>query len=302
MLVATRFYVEGHSQGQIARELGVDPSTVSRYLKRARREGIVRIEVSRPRQLHLDLGRELAGRFGLRRAVVAPRAADADAALAQAAADFFEGLLQDEVRLGVSWGRTLAGVVRHLRPGLVSDVVVAQLAGGISEDAPGIHGHELVRHVAELYPRSRVHYLHAPVVVDSVAIKEAIVSNWSISAALAAAAKSELAMVGIGTVDEEATLARGGHISASDLRHLLEHGAVGSMNARFFDARGQPAGQLDGRTIAIQWEELSAIPTVVAVAAGQTKIPAIAGALRTKCVDVLVTNEETASRLLQLNP
>jgi DNA-binding transcriptional regulator LsrR (DeoR family) len=216
-----------------------------------------------------------------------------------AAADYVDGLLRDGLRLGLSWGRTLAGMVRYLSPGIASNLAVAQLAGGLSEVTPGVHGHELVQFVAALYPGSRVHYLHAPVIVDSVAIKEAIESAWSIRASLVAAAKSDLAIVGVGGVDEEATLARGGHISAGNLHDLLARGAVGSMNARFFDASGTSVGFLDERTIAISWDELDAIPNVVAVAAGEAKVAAIRGALGTKCVDALITDEPTARALLE---
>ena len=66
--LASRFYLRGQTQAQIARDLGLDPSTISRHLKRARDEGIVRIEIRRPQGLHADLGRELADRFRLRRA------------------------------------------------------------------------------------------------------------------------------------------------------------------------------------------------------------------------------------------
>lgn len=296
--VATGFYIEGRSQGAIARGLGLDPSTVSRYLKRARREGIVRIEIARRGKVDIDLGRQLCTSFGLRRAVVAPVGTDSQTSLAIAAAGYVEGLLRDGLRLGLSWGRTLASVVRYLTPGIASDLVISQLAGGLSEATPGVHGHELVQFVASLYPDSRVHYLHAPVIVDTIAIREAIESTWSIRASLVAAAKSELALVGVGGVDEEATLARGGHISAGDLHDLLARGAVGSMNARFFDASGTPVPLLEERTIAVSWAELPAIPNVVAVAAGAPKVAAIRGALRTKCVDVLITDESTATALL----
>ena len=66
-----------------------------------------------------------------------------------------------------------------------------------------------------------------------------------------------------------------------------------------FDALGRPVGHLERRTIAITWDQMAAIPTVVAVAAGPTKIDAIAGALETGCVGVLVTDEPTAHGLLK---
>jgi DNA-binding transcriptional regulator LsrR (DeoR family) len=46
--LATRSYVTDQFQVQIAKSLGLDPSTVSRYLKRAGDERIVMVEIQRP--------------------------------------------------------------------------------------------------------------------------------------------------------------------------------------------------------------------------------------------------------------
>jgi DNA-binding transcriptional regulator LsrR (DeoR family) len=91
---------------------------------------------------------------------------------------------------------------------------------------------------------------------------------------------------------------RGQHVSIADWRALADAGAVGNVNTRFFDATGRPTGTLDARTIAIDWADLRAIPSVIAVASGGSKVGAIAGALRTRCIDILVTDERTATRLL----
>ena len=69
--VATRHYLNGSSQIEIARDLGLDPSTISRYLKRARDEGIVRIEIVAPRRANAGLSRHLARKLGLSRVLVA---------------------------------------------------------------------------------------------------------------------------------------------------------------------------------------------------------------------------------------
>src|SRR5437773_9150589 len=69
--VATRYYLRDDSQVEIAADLGLDPSTVSRYLKRARDEGIVHVEIRPPRRPDVDLGRELSRRYALPRVVVA---------------------------------------------------------------------------------------------------------------------------------------------------------------------------------------------------------------------------------------
>jgi deoxyribonucleoside regulator len=300
--VATRYYLRADSQVDIARDLGLDPSTVSRYLRRARDEGIVYVEIRPPRRSDVDLGRSLASRYGLARVVVAAAdpedEATGDQALAAAAAGFVEGLLRNGMRLGISWGRTLADVLRQLRPGAVSDLSIAQLAGGVEDPNPGIQGHELVRRLAELYPGSRVHYLHAPAIVESEATGAALLGDRIVQAALEAARASELALVGIGQMDDESTLVRGGHVSPTDWARLRASGAAGNVNTCFFDARGRALDDLRRRTIAITLDELRAIDTVVAVAGGIGKVQAIRGALATGAIDILVTDEATAAGVL----
>lgn len=298
--VATRHYLHGSSQIEIARDLSLDPSTISRYLKRARDEGIVRIEIVAPRRANAGLARHLARELGLSRVLVAELQGEHDglSAVASVAAQFTADQLRRGTRIGVGWGETLAAVVRRLDPGTVEALHVAPLAGGLAEGRPGIQGHELVRQITELYPHSRATYLHAPSIVDSAAICDAFHADRSVQAALAIAARSEVALVGIGEMASKATLFKASHVLSADREVLLAQGAVGSMNARFYDAQGNPVGYLDRRTVALSWSELAAIPTVVAVAAGEGKIDAIWGAARTGCIDVLVTDERTAAALV----
>ncbi len=296
--IATWFYVHGWSQVSIAKALDLDPSTVSRYLKRARDESIVRIEIRRPPRATEGLEREVADRLGLGRVVVVAVGEDALASVAVAGAEHLSGLLRSRSRLGVSWGNTLGAVVRYLRPGSVDRLTIAQMAGGLDDSGPGIQGHDLVRSLGSLFPGSRLRYLHAPAIVDTPAIRDAILSDRGVREALRVAAASEVALVGVGTVDADATLVRGGHVTATDLRKLVSAGAVGNVNTRFFDAAGQPVGEIEGRTIAVEWDALRAIPTVVAVAAGAHKAASVSGAVRTGAIDVLVADEDLARALV----
>jgi deoxyribonucleoside regulator len=298
--IATRFYLTGQSQIEIARSVGLDASTVSRYLKKARDEGVVRIEIKRPRSLHGDLAMELAQSFNLKRAVVVTGEGPGSVqAVARAAADYVNSQLINGMRLGLSWGRMLSAAIHMLPPGTVSDLDVSLLHGGVGSAGAGIQGVELARHIASLHPHSHVHYLHAPVLVDSPDIKDAMLRDGSIRAALESAASREMALVGIGTLDESAPLIRFGHISARDRRRLLAAGAIGDTCTRFFTHEGEPVHVLDDRLIAIEWDELKRIPLVVAMAAGIDKRDAILGALRAACVNVLITDEATARAVLK---
>jgi DNA-binding transcriptional regulator LsrR (DeoR family) len=298
--LATRFYVAGQSQIEIARAFGLDASTVSRYLKRARDEGIVRVEIQRPRSLQGDLALEVSGAFHLKKSVVvsSPTGGAGDA-VARAAADYVNSRLLSGMRLGLSWGRMLSAAIHKMPVGTVSDLDISLLHGGMGRSGTGIQGHELARHLASLHPHSHVHYLHAPVLVDSPDIKQAMMRDRSIRAALESAARADVALVGIGTLDDTAPLIRDGHISARDRQRLLAQGAVGDMSTRFFKADGEPVHVLDDRLMALEWEQLKAIPLVIAMAAGLEKRAAILGALRTGLMDVLITDESTARAVLK---
>jgi DNA-binding transcriptional regulator LsrR (DeoR family) len=167
----------------------------------------------------------------------------------------------------------------------------------LAQGRPGIQGHELVRQITEIYPKSKATYLHAPSIVDSAAIRDAFLVDRSVQAALAVAAHSEIALVGIGDMAEDATIFSASHILAADRDALLAEGAVGSMNARFFNAAGQAVGHLDRRTVAVEWSDLAAIPSVIAVAAGEHKTAALLGAVQSGCINVLVIDQQTAAAI-----
>src|SRR4029453_10466145 len=84
------YYRQGRSQKDIATALGVSAATVSRLLKRAMDEGLVRVELDLPRTE--DLEPALRQPFGLREAVVVASGGRGDlrAELGAAAAAYFE--------------------------------------------------------------------------------------------------------------------------------------------------------------------------------------------------------------------
>ena len=62
VLAARRYYLDGASKSEIAIELGISRFKVARLLDKARRDGIVRIDIDPLPELDLDLGDELARR------------------------------------------------------------------------------------------------------------------------------------------------------------------------------------------------------------------------------------------------
>ena len=79
---------------------------------------------------------------------------------------------------------------------------------------------------------------------------------------------------------------------------LHEAGAVGEISYRFYDRDGKPVETpLNDRVIGLSLEELRKTARVMALAGGESKTQAIAGALKLGVIDVLVTDKFTAARL-----
>src|SRR3970282_672616 len=123
------YYRQGRQQKNIARALGVSAATVSRLLKRAFDEGLVRVELDRPRREELEAG--LIERFGLRDAVVvaAGGRGDLKAELGGAAAVYFEKIAANGMRVGLSCGFKVDETIRQLRERRFRDLALYPLSG-----------------------------------------------------------------------------------------------------------------------------------------------------------------------------
>jgi DNA-binding transcriptional regulator LsrR (DeoR family) len=111
---------------EIAEQLGF-PSKVSRLLKRAYQEGIVRAHHLPPMP---RLATALIDQYALRDAVVIPavKLSDVKEELGIATARYFEKIAGDGVKVGLSCGYTLYYMIKHLREGLIKDLKIYPLS------------------------------------------------------------------------------------------------------------------------------------------------------------------------------
>lgn len=300
--VADLYYLRQMTQQEIAERLGLSRPAVSRLLQRARTEGVVRIEIHPPDESHYALERELEDRFGLREAVVVTGRSESPTltrrALGQAGARYLERRLRGREVVGVSWGTTLNEVVHHVRARPLRTTVVA-LVGGAGQVAPGVHANDLARRLAHKHG-GEVRLLHAPAVVASPEVREALCSDPSIRGALDLARRAQVALVGVGALVPSSTLVQSGYFSVRELAALRERGAVGDVCTRPYTRDGLPVDDaLQRRIVAVEFEDLRRIPTVIAVAGGLEKAEAILGLLRGELVDVLVTDHVAARAILR---
>ncbi len=294
--MAKLHYESDLSQVEIARRLNISAATVSRLLRRARLDGIVRIEV-REFETPVDLNAKLCDRLGLHRAAVVD-AADMGglAALAGPVGTFLKeaGLSAGSV-VAMGWGRAVRAVIATGLPRLPG-VVTVPATGGMQQPAPHFQIGEFVRLAAEQLggtPR----FIHAPYLPSKEA-REALLRDVTTSEHLALWDRIDAAIVGIGV--PHAVDPTHGRLQVTKSEQALVH-AVGDVIRHYFDAKGNLIPwEGENRLIAVSPAQFRVIPLVIGVAASPAKAVAIRAAVRAKLVNALVTDVTTARAILDL--
>ena len=308
--VAHLYYEKGQNQSAIAQQLDLSQATISRLIRRATDEGIVRITVSMPAGIYAYLEDALLAKYGLKEAIVVDcetpeNEEHIQRALGSAAAYYIENTLKKGDVIGISsWSATLLAMVDAMHPlSRPADARVVQILGGVGNPDAEVHAARLTDRLAKLIHGSAM-FLAAPGVVGSEEARRILLEDQYVSEAVALFEQITVALVGIGSVQPSRLLARSGNIfSAEELDQVRDEGAVGDICLRFFNANGKVVNtSLDKRVIGISLDQLQRVPRTVGVAGAARKREAIRGALRGQWINVLITDRFTAQALVQAGP
>jgi len=304
--IARLYYDQGIRQQEITERLNIHQSKVSRMLKRAREANIVRISVVTPAGFFPDLEDALESRFQLKEAVVIDSDGEEERVvrdLGAAAAFYVETTVKPEMNIGISaWSRSLFAMVDVLHPSTVAiGGKVVQILGGVGNSSTQYQAMLLAQRLAGLIGASPI-LLQAPAVVGSAEARAFLVKDAAVQEAARLFAKLDLALVGIGSLEPSSLLASSGNIfSLEERKHLRRSGAVGDICFQFIDKKGGLiASPLMDRVIGIDLTTLKSSPRVVGIAGGESKIHAILASLKGKWINVLITDRQTAERLISI--
>ncbi len=305
--VARMYYEQDLTQAEIAEQLGVSRSQISRWLTEARDLGIVEIRIHGLWSRVAELQYQLERRFPIKEALVMDRGGRGYMQVVQGlgvlAANRLAELLEGEMTLGIAWSTGVYQVVSALRSARQKGVTVVQLMGAVGAQNPLLDGPDLTRWLAQTLS-GQYRYLPAPLFASDPQAREAIISEPSVREVIELAENADLALVGIGAVSPArySSLFNARRLTEEDLREIEAKGGVGDICGYFYDIHGQLLDlELHQRLIGVSWEALYRIPVVMGVAGGRRKAAAILGALRSGVIDYLVTDSEAAELVLEMD-
>ena len=295
--IAQLFYERDMTKQDIANKLGISRFKVARLLDYARSEGIVRIEIRGSNLLDEPLSRQLEERFSLEKAlvVVGDDKPLADS-MASVAATWLAQLMRADDVLGVAWGSTLQRVAELTHFDSDLDVPVVQISGAFAHTDQGQSPMEITARFASQLG-NHPHWLLAPALVENLPTVQEMLNNPIIKPTVDLFDKVTVALVSIGSFSEpaESSLMSAAAIGDEERATLAAQGVVGDLLVHLFDREGNfiPTS-ITARTVAMSLDQMRAVPRVIAVAGGEGKHEAIAGALRTGVIDFFVTDAASA--------
>jgi DNA-binding transcriptional regulator LsrR (DeoR family) len=294
------YYMEGLTQDQVAKILGLTRTRVLRMLAAAREDGTVQIRVTSPIARCARLEREVRARFDMERVVVVPDPQDEaqlPSMIGAALGQLLPDLLADGMTIGLGWGRTLSSSLPFVEPLVYARSTTISMLGGLT--------HVSLSNPSEFAWRfaDRIggdcYMLACPVFAPDGATRDALLNHRGIAEVFRRTDRLDLAILSVGDFTRDSIFVHYGLLERADLDSLERAGAVGDVLCRFIDAEGRVLDHsVNDRVLAVDPRRLVDARRTVLASGGWSKFPAIRAAMTLLSPEILVTDERTAERLL----
>ncbi|MEZ5811827.1 MAG: sugar-binding transcriptional regulator [Rhizobiaceae bacterium] len=296
------YYVAGNTQDEIARKLGVSRQSAQRLVSLAVSEKLIKVRLDHPIAHCMELGARLKERFDLRICEIVPSdpgAPNSIAGIAQAGAAEMERSLRSNHPkiIAIGTGRALRASVEQLSPMDCPQHRIVSLLGNMMSDGSATAYNVVIRMAERVNAR---HFpMPLPVLARSVEEKQVLHNQEPVHNILELCRRADITFVGVGGMSEDAPLFVDGFVNRDEMRALNRAGAVGEITSWVYDQQGVVIDGLINDRVASAPLVANPANPVVGIAAGESKIVAISGALRGRLINSLITDEVTAEQLLK---
>ena len=302
--IAHLYYDKNLTQAQIARKYNISRSSISKMITKARLLGIVEV-VIHDEGVHpyRELESELKEALFLKD-VICVNVEYKDLLierLSSAASKYLARKMSNNKVIAMAGGRTCYQIASGFVCSLpFDDVTFVPISGGLGDKYRYMQASAICEMLAH---RSGGNYmeLHAPLVVDSHEAKKMLISQNFIKEVFDKAKNADLAVVGIGGQDRYRTWVENYMYKQYKSLQELDEAIVGDISYNIYNKRGEKIDcKWHDHLMSLDLNQIKKIKEVVAVAGGVEKADSIYTAIRCNYIDSLITDVNTAKKLISL--
>lgn len=295
------YYLGGLTQDQIAAELGVSRQRAQRLVSRAVTEGLIQVRLSHRIGTCLSLEAELMARYGLTRCRVAPSpgiGGDLVRATSPVAAAELERVLRmpEPKVIALGTGRFLRGMVDAMEEVEAPQHRLVSLIGNIAPDGSASF-FDVVMRIADKV-RAPHYPMPVPVISPTPEENAAFHALGPVRKVVDLARAADVIFVGVGQMSMDAPLLTDGFVTLGELEDMQQAGATGEVAGWVYDSHGNYLEVGTNRRTGGVRVEPGLARTAIGIAAGPSKVRAIAAALQSRIINGLITDEHTATAIL----
>ena len=291
--VAQLYYEENKTQSEIARDLAISRSAVSYLLTKARKAGIVKIDVLSYLSTIKGISHELCQRFKLKSCQVVTLPDD----LYRIGAEVLLEFLPKTKILGLGWGYNLEKIIQALpkqNEECINGGIICPLIGATTLPQRGYCPDDLVK---ELCKKTGCEgkYINSMAFPATAAARDGIMSSEKMKEIEDYWKKTTTALITLGSypsVPDHASALRFG-------RKLIDEKAVGCLLSYFFNPQGQLIQGEDDFAIQIPLELLTRVRDVIGFVPQEANVDSVISGLKSGYFKHLVITESLASEIIK---
>ncbi len=297
------YYIDNITQKEIADKLNISRIKVIRYINYAKENGLIEIKLNIPLKDSFELENMMETAFNLRECRIVPSFSNENEIYKYAGAeltDLLKRLLKKDMYVGVSWSQSFRNVIEYTNPVKKMPLNVVPIIGGLELDGTVTNSNTIAHIFTE--KAGGVNYtINIPAVFDSMEAKDIIENEWHTKKIKELAAKIDLVITGVGDMSIGGTIFKSGYFKPTEKDYLDSLKIAAIINLNFIDAKGEEVKtEIDKRIIKIfPLERFKKLNNVIGIAFGEDKAEPIKAALSGRILKYLITDENTAKKLLE---
>ncbi|ABV34262.1 MULTISPECIES: sugar-binding transcriptional regulator [Pseudothermotoga] len=304
--VAFDYYVKNMLQKDIARKLGVSRVQVSKYLKMAVERKIVRIEVIPPKipeKLEIEYAKLFKEKFDLKKLLLTNSHSNNQLllqSLARKAWEFLSGLPDESLNIGIGWGTTMYTLATYEYNLQKHNWKIVPLSGGTFKLSDRhFDSNFIAQNFAERLNAKSIP-VYFPFLMDNIEQKQQFQNTEEFTFINSMWNNLDIVICSVGYSISRSPLFRQNVFDGSTLNTLEKLKIVGDVLTHYFDINGK-IYDLDfmKKVNNITFEQYMKSRLKIVVAGGFHKIESIAGLLKGKLTDVLITDINTAKNVIE---